>query len=252
MVGCDRSSIYSVWNLRYDVSIQVDMVYRRHRYAISSLMDTAYWMPEHLKALDEGYSIKNSVKKFLRALHPKWRANVTMIKESKDLTSLSLDELIGNLKAKKESSDEECSTSSSEDKVYAMVVRDFKKFFKKRGRFVRKPQNEKKTFQKSRDDKKGYSKNSKAYIILNKHTRKVKESLNVTFDEAPPPSKTSPLVNDDLDDEEEIEELVSQPRNMTVIGTKWVFRNKLDVNGIVSRNKARLVAQGCNQQEGVD
>ncbi|GKF79587.1 hypothetical protein Tco_0235155 [Tanacetum coccineum] len=51
-----------------------------------------------LKALDEGYSSKNYVRKFLKALHPKWRANVTTIKESKDLTSLSLDELIGNLK----------------------------------------------------------------------------------------------------------------------------------------------------------
>ncbi|GJZ58082.1 retrovirus-related pol polyprotein from transposon TNT 1-94 [Tanacetum coccineum] len=39
---------------------------------------------------------------------------------------------------------------------------------------------------------------------------------------------------------------------MTIIGTKWVFRNKLDENGVVSRNKARLVAQGYNQQEGID
>ncbi|GKC42294.1 hypothetical protein Tco_1060016, partial [Tanacetum coccineum] len=110
-----------------------------------------------LKALDEGYSSKNYVRKFLRALHPKWRAKVTAIEESKDLTSLSLDELIGNLKvyemiikkdskivkakvkrkslalkAKKESSDEECSTSGSEDEEYAMAVRDFKKFFKRR------------------------------------------------------------------------------------------------------------------------
>ncbi|GJZ07588.1 retrovirus-related pol polyprotein from transposon TNT 1-94 [Tanacetum coccineum] len=190
----------------------------------------------------------------------------------------------------------------------------------------------------------GYSQNSKAYIILNKHTRKVEESLNVTFDETPPPSKTSPLVDDDLDEEEAIKvtekknlendiedetleideivnikesrnhplenvignlnqrtlrsqaqnqsnffcfistiepknvtealtddswivamqeelnqfiandvwELVPQPRNMTIIGTKWVFRNKLDKNGIVSRNKARLVAQGYNQQEGIN
>ncbi|GJZ69010.1 retrovirus-related pol polyprotein from transposon TNT 1-94 [Tanacetum coccineum] len=190
----------------------------------------------------------------------------------------------------------------------------------------------------------GYSQNSKAYIILNKHTRKVEESLNVTFDETPPPSKTSPLVDDDLDEEEAIKvtekknlendiedetleideivnikesrnhplenvignlnqrtlrsqaqnqsnffcfistiepknvnealtddswivamqeelnqfiandvwELVPQPRNMTIIGTKWVFRNKLDENGIVSRNKARLVAQGYNQQEGIN
>nr|GEU79994.1 alpha/beta hydrolases superfamily protein [Tanacetum cinerariifolium] len=41
------------------------------------------------------------------------------------------------MKAKKESSDEECLTSRSEDEKYAMAVRDFKKFFKKRGRFVR-------------------------------------------------------------------------------------------------------------------
>nr|GEU75692.1 UBN2 domain-containing protein [Tanacetum cinerariifolium] len=115
-----------------------------------------------LKALDEGYSSKNNVMKFLRALHPKWIAKVTAIEESKDLTSLSLDELIGNLKvhemiikkdfeivkakgegrsltlkAKKESSDEECSTSGSEDEEYAMAVRDFKKFFKRRSRFVK-------------------------------------------------------------------------------------------------------------------
>ncbi|GJU06571.1 zf-CCHC domain-containing protein [Tanacetum coccineum] len=131
-----------------------------------------------LKALDEGYSSKNYIRKFLRALHPKWRPKVTAIEESKDLTSLSLDELIGNLKvhemiikkdseivkakverkslalkAKKESSDEECSTFGSEDEEYAMVVRDFKKFFKRRGRFVRQPRNDKKTFQRSRDNK---------------------------------------------------------------------------------------------------
>ncbi|GKF74243.1 hypothetical protein Tco_0220575, partial [Tanacetum coccineum] len=125
-----------------------------------------------LKALDEGYSSKNYVRKFLKALHPKSRAKVTAIEESKDLTSLSLDELIGNLKilvkakverksltlkAKKESSDEECSTSGSEDEEYAIVVRDFKKFFKRRGRFVRQPWNDKKTFQRSRDDKNGKS-----------------------------------------------------------------------------------------------
>ncbi|GKA06331.1 hypothetical protein Tco_0685555 [Tanacetum coccineum] len=102
-----------------------------------------------LKALDEGFSSKNYVRKFLRALHPKWRAKVTAIEESKDLTYLSLDELIGNLKvyeviikndsemvigkreqnislvlkAKKESSDEDSSNSDSEDEEYAMAVK---------------------------------------------------------------------------------------------------------------------------------
>nr|GEZ39291.1 retrovirus-related Pol polyprotein from transposon TNT 1-94 [Tanacetum cinerariifolium] len=39
---------------------------------------------------------------------------------------------------------------------------------------------------------------------------------------------------------------------MTIIGTKWVYRNKLNKNGVVSRKKARLVAQGYNQQEEID
>ncbi|GJW64240.1 hypothetical protein Tco_0116124 [Tanacetum coccineum] len=58
---------------------------------------------------------------------------------------------------KKQSSDEECLTFRSEDEEYTMAVRDFKKFFKSRGRFVRQPRNDKKTFQRSRDDKNGKS-----------------------------------------------------------------------------------------------
>ncbi|GKB67672.1 hypothetical protein Tco_0929084 [Tanacetum coccineum] len=55
------------------------------------------------------------------------------------------------LKAKKESSDEECSASESEDEEYDMAVKDLKNFFKRRGRFVR--QLRKKDVPKSRDDK---------------------------------------------------------------------------------------------------
>ncbi|GJR89128.1 hypothetical protein Tco_0213139 [Tanacetum coccineum] len=383
------------------------------------------------KALDEGYFSKNYVRKFLRDLHPKWRANVTAIEESKYLTSLSLDELIRNLKvhemiikkdseivkakverksiglkAKKESSDEECLTSGSEDEEYAMAVRDFKKFFKRRGRFVRQTRNDKKTFQRRRDDKNGswsdsgeendekarnetflvahassevcsksfyfsdenssiddlaldneydklckmslkiitknkrlkatrnslenelrelkdklstleknkgvdldcakchtlkieneklkeestrlnkfkksthclnemlscqkpfddklglgfnsfeasssgtkeikfvkaqkkvssdggYSQNSKAYIILNKHTRKVEESLNVTFDETPPPSKTSPLVDDDLDEEEAIK--VTEKKNLE----NDIVDETLEIDEIVNIKESR-------------
>ncbi|GJY52564.1 hypothetical protein Tco_0443411 [Tanacetum coccineum] len=219
----------------------------------------------------------------------------TVIEESKDLTSLSLDDLIGNLKvhemiikkdfeivkekverkslalkAKKESGDKECLTSENEDEEYAMAVRDFKKFFKRRA-FVsgswsdsgeeddEKVNDEtclvaqasseiclevdlepnewikdsgcskhitgkicdnkcRVTFSEhdseiTKDGKViGYSQNSKAYIILNKHTRKVEESLNVTFNETPPPSKTSPLVDDDLDEEEAIK--VTEKKNL--------------------------------------
>ncbi|GJS12376.1 retrovirus-related pol polyprotein from transposon TNT 1-94 [Tanacetum coccineum] len=46
--------------------------------------------------------------------------------------------------------------------------------------------------------------------------------------------------------------LVPPPNNETIIGTKWVFKNKSDENGVVSQNKARLVAQGYNLQEGID
>ncbi|GKE32155.1 hypothetical protein Tco_1451477 [Tanacetum coccineum] len=125
-----------------------------------------------LKAIYEGFSSKNYVRKFLRALHPKWRAKVTAIEESKDLTLQSLDELIDNLKvyeviikkdsemikgkreqsrslalkAKKESSDKESSTSDSEDEEYTMAVRDFMKFFKRRRRFVRQSRDERKSF----------------------------------------------------------------------------------------------------------
>ncbi|GJY49490.1 hypothetical protein Tco_0439446 [Tanacetum coccineum] len=54
-----------------------------------------------LRALNEGFSSNNYVRNFLRALHPKWHAKFTAIEESKDSTSLSLDELIGNLKVYK-------------------------------------------------------------------------------------------------------------------------------------------------------
>ena len=45
-------------------------------------------------------------------------------------------------------------------------------------------------------------------------------------------------------------ELVSRPSNQSVIGIRWVFKNKIDENGIIIRNKARLVAQGFNQENG--
>ncbi|GJZ17862.1 retrovirus-related pol polyprotein from transposon TNT 1-94, partial [Tanacetum coccineum] len=258
------------------------------------------------------------------------------------------------LKAKKESSDEESSASESKDEEYAMVVRDCKKFFKIRGRFMRQPRNDKKTFQRSRDDKNDKNdrkcfrygdpnhligecpkppkdKNQRAFVggswsdsdeeddekakdetclvaqISNKlhamgGNRKLfstykaynrgniifgsnlhgniigkgqicDNKCRVTFSEHDSEiTKDGKViepknVNEALMDEswiiamkEELDqfvandvwELVPQHKNMIIIGTKWVFRNKLDENGIVSQNKARLVTQGYNQQDDID
>ncbi|GJV83919.1 zf-CCHC domain-containing protein, partial [Tanacetum coccineum] len=99
------------------------------------------------QALDESFSSRNHVRKFLRALPTKWLPKVTAIEESKDLSTLLLDELIGNLKvyeivlekdseaskskkekykslalkAKKVPSDEEVSCSDSGDEEYVMA-----------------------------------------------------------------------------------------------------------------------------------
>ncbi|GJT07678.1 copia protein [Tanacetum coccineum] len=343
-----------------------------------------------------------------------------------DLTSLSLDELIGNLrvhemiikkdseivkakgerrslalKAKKESSDEECLTSGSENEEYAMAVRDFKKFFKRRGRcgdpnhligecpkppkdknqrafvegswsdsgeeddekakdktcLVAQASNENKQLKKAKrklerelselkeklstleknkrvdlkctncqslkidneklkeealkltqfekstqslnellsnqkpfSDKLGLGFNSFEASTSGIKEIKFVKSQNETPSGGDPPNteggphkdhtapKTSPLVDDDLDEVEaikdtekknlendiedetlEIDEVVNikESRNHPlehVIGNlnQRTLRNKLEENGVVSRNKARLVAQSYNQQEGID
>jgi hypothetical protein len=49
----------------------------------------------------------------------------------------------------------------------------------------------------------------------------------------------------------EVWHLVPRP-NQNVVGTKWIFRNKQDEHGVVTRNKARLVANGYSQVKGLD
>ncbi|GJX30104.1 putative ribonuclease H-like domain-containing protein [Tanacetum coccineum] len=51
---------------------------------------------------------------------------------------------------------------------------------------------------------------------------------------------------------QEVWTLVELPNGKRAIGTKWVYRNKKDERGIVIKNKARLVAQGYTQEEGID
>ncbi|GKA50356.1 retrovirus-related pol polyprotein from transposon TNT 1-94 [Tanacetum coccineum] len=67
----------------------------------------------------------------------KSRIHEMIIKKDSEIVKAKVERKSIALKAKKESSDEECSTSGSEDEEYAMAVRDFKKFFKRRGRLVR-------------------------------------------------------------------------------------------------------------------
>nr|GEW93882.1 retrovirus-related Pol polyprotein from transposon TNT 1-94 [Tanacetum cinerariifolium] len=107
---------------------------------------------------------------------------------------------------------------------------------------------------------------------------KVEESLNVTFDEISPPTKLSSLVDDDVGEDAirkntkivntnnkedeliEVEEIVNIKESKNhpldqVIGNLNQEQNgsleKLDENGIVSRNKARLVAQGTRMESVV-
>ncbi|GJS11352.1 retrovirus-related pol polyprotein from transposon TNT 1-94 [Tanacetum coccineum] len=94
-------------------------------------------------------------------------------------------------------------------------------------------------------------------------SKKIEESLNVTFDETPPPSKTSPLVDDDLDEEEAIK--VTEKKNLEndiedetleideIVNIKESRKHPLEnVIGNLNQRTLRLVAQGYNQQEGID
>ncbi|GKC16641.1 retrovirus-related pol polyprotein from transposon TNT 1-94 [Tanacetum coccineum] len=91
---------------------------------------------------------------------------------------------------------------------------------------------------------------------------RVEESLNVKFDGSPP-LKTPPLEDDDVLENENIERQEkdleikeNEPLNKEIPNIKEFkdhpLETVIDENGIVSRNKARLVAQGYNQQEGID
>ncbi|GJT93362.1 hypothetical protein Tco_1082207 [Tanacetum coccineum] len=69
------------------------------------------------------------------------------------------------LKAKKQSSNDDSSTSKSEDEEYAMALKEFKKFFKRRGIFVIQPRDERKSFPRSRNDKMSPRRNNQRAFI---------------------------------------------------------------------------------------
>jgi hypothetical protein len=74
------------------------------------------------------------------------------------------------------------------------------------------------------------------------------------FEEANKDEFWNKAMDEELDQIEKNDtwELVPRPKNKNVIGTKWVFRNKLNEDGQVTRNKARLVCKGYAQIEGID
>ncbi|GJT08953.1 putative ribonuclease H-like domain-containing protein [Tanacetum coccineum] len=85
-----------------------------------------------------------------------------------------------------------------------------------------------------------------AYFLLQIEPKKVAQAL------------TDPSWIEAMQDEllqfslQKVWRLVDLPKGKHAIGTKWVYRNKKDERGIVVRNKARLVAQGYTQEEGID
>nr|GEU72708.1 retrovirus-related Pol polyprotein from transposon TNT 1-94 [Tanacetum cinerariifolium] len=222
-------------------------------------------------------------KKLAKNNEAKMRAKVTTIKESNNLTTLPLDELIGNLKVyeevikkdletvkgkkeqsrslslkvKKEVSDEDSSSSDSEDEECGDPNHLI-------GECSKPPKN-----------------NDQRAFIGGEWSDTGEDEVEKTKDEtclvAQAPDEICLGIN--LEPDEWIKDSgcskhmttynggnvmfgsnlrgkiigkVPIPMDMTIIGTKWVYRNKLDENGVVTRNKARLVAQGYNQQEGID
>ncbi|GKF05816.1 retrovirus-related pol polyprotein from transposon TNT 1-94, partial [Tanacetum coccineum] len=83
----------------------------------------------------------------------------------------------------------------------------------------------------------------------------VQNTIPIPNPPLPDPSVVTPAPQDKWSQDNHIELvniIVPAPYGKTIIGLKWVFRNKRDKTGIVIKNKARLVAQGYNQQEGID
>nr|GEX41420.1 UBN2 domain-containing protein [Tanacetum cinerariifolium] len=184
-----------------------------------------------LKSLDQDYSNKNHVRKFLRALSLKWRAKVTAIEEAKDLATPPLYELIGNLKVYEMVLDNDGITSKTtkekvkslalkakvtKEKLVAIVIVKMR-LGHANMRLVQNIASKelvrnlpKLSFERHFCDtcglgSQGYSQTNKAYIVLNKETMRIEESLNVTFNESFPKPK------DDMIDEPIVQDLNGSP-----------------------------------------
>ncbi|GJS83126.1 hypothetical protein Tco_0749667 [Tanacetum coccineum] len=96
-------------------------------------------------------------------------------------------QISSHLKAKQVLSDDDTSSSDSNDEEYAMAVRDFKKFFRRRGKFVRQPYDDKKNFRKIKK-RKGRSwsdsgdDSKKEEICLMAHSNEVRKKVKLDPD----------------------------------------------------------------------
>ncbi|GJX21057.1 hypothetical protein Tco_0223734 [Tanacetum coccineum] len=94
---------------------------------------------ESLKSLDPDYSRKNHVRKFLPALSLKWRSKVTAIEEAKDLATLPLDELIGNLKVYEMVLENDgVASKTTKEKVNSLALKEINLMAKNFRKFSRK------------------------------------------------------------------------------------------------------------------
>ncbi|GKB47869.1 retrovirus-related pol polyprotein from transposon TNT 1-94 [Tanacetum coccineum] len=258
--------------------------YQKHMLAAKLLVEQNNEMSKELLRkifmMAERPRSRNHVRKFLRALPSKWRPKVTAIEEYKDLLKLSLDELVGNLKVyevvlekdleiaknKKEkntslsylkqdnwsdngddSKKEEICLMAHSNEVRQKVKLDPDEWIQDSG-CTRHMTGNKDLFSSYKTFDGGnvlFGSNTKSKII-GKEPKNIKEAIQ---DESWTIAMQEELTQFKTND---IWCLVPPPKNQTTIGIKWVFKNKLDENGVVSRNKARLVAQGYNQQEGID
>ncbi|KAL0310592.1 UNVERIFIED_CONTAM: putative mitochondrial protein [Sesamum angustifolium] len=58
--------------------------------------------------------------------------------------------------------------------------------------------------------------------------------------------------NQEDDEKEQTWELTDRPKDKEVIGVKWIYKTKLNADGLIQKHKARLVAKGYSQLSGID
>ncbi|GJW87763.1 reverse transcriptase domain-containing protein [Tanacetum coccineum] len=178
---------------------------------IDSLFTRLNAIVTSLKSLDPDYSSKSHVRKFLRTILLKWRAKVTTIEEAKDLATLPLDELDRNLKAyemvldndgvgskttkeKVKSLDFKAKVTSEIDKLqFWSFCEQHGMSYNLSGLFTSQSSNVVERTHR-------YFQTSKAYTVLNKETMRIKESLNVTFDESLPEPKSYSVEDDRINE----------------------------------------------------